>query len=214
MDNLIQTSDGSYTLFSEYYNQHYHSINGAKTESQHIFINLGLKNYKNSKISILEIGYGTGLNALLTYSHNEELKNEIFYHGIDNFVISKDSFDKIFSTFYIQDEKIEKFYLSVSQDVFVGDKFLLKKEIIDFNKFIPTRNYDIIYFDAFSPEVQPEMWSFYNLQKIINSLKQGGIFVTYCVQGKIKQTLRDLGMNIKRYPGPPGKRHVLRATKI
>lgn len=214
MDNLIKTSDGSYTLFSERFNQHFHSIYGAKTESLHIYINLGLKKFKNSKISILEIGYGTGLNALLTYLHNDDLNNEIIYHGIDNNIISKDSFDRIFSLFFITDQEIEKFYLYETQYVFVSDKFLLQKELIDFNKFIPTREYDIIYFDAFSPEVQPDMWNYNNLQKIISSLNQGGIFITYCVQGKIKQTLRDLGMNVKRYPGPPGKRHVLRATKI
>ncbi len=214
MENLIQTSDGSYTLYSNCFNQHYHSINGAKTESLHIFINLGLKNFKNYKISILEIGYGTGLNALLTYLHNKDLNNEIIYHGIDNNIIFKVSFDKIFSLFSIPGEEIEMFYLSGTQDVFVSDKFLLQKELIDFNVFFPAKKYDIIYFDAFSPEVQPDMWSYDNLQKIINSLNQGGLFVTYCVQGKIKQTLRDLGMNVKRYPGPPGKRHVLRATKI
>ncbi|MEJ5267272.1 MAG: tRNA (5-methylaminomethyl-2-thiouridine)(34)-methyltransferase MnmD [Bacteroidales bacterium] len=214
MDDLIQTSDGSYTLFSERFNQHFHSINGAKTESLHIYINLGLKNFKNSKISILEIGYGTGLNAILTYLHNTDLNNLIFYHGIDNNIIPKHSFDKIFSFITNNDDEIEKFYLSGTQDVYISDDFLLHKELIDFNKFIPTKNYDIIYFDAFSPEVQPDMWSYANLGKIINSLNQGGIFVTYCVQGKIKQTLRDFGLNVKRYPGPPGKRHVLRATKI
>ena len=215
---IIDTADGSCTLRNEFFGETYHSINGAVSESMHIFINLGLKHFNNSEISILEIGYGTGLNAMLTYTENQALGNTIFYHGIEKFPIDKEKFSSFLSHtpgIYtkIDNNTAMKFYNEWDSEIEISPEFKLLKQKIDFEAFTPTRKYDIIYFDAFSPDTQPEMWTMENLRKIINNLNDNGIFVTYCCKGILKQNLRNLGMNVKRMPGPKGKRHVIRATK-
>ena len=215
---IISTGDGSCTLRNEYFGETYHSINGAVAESMHIFINLGLKSFSNQNISILEIGYGTGLNAMLTLIENQSLGNTIFYHGIEKFPINKDAFLSFVSHTPYASAKLDtdtsmKFCEGWDSEIEISPKFKLLKQNIDFESFSPARKYDIIYFDAFSPDTQPEMWTLENLQKIINNLVDDGIFVTYCCKGILKQNLRSLGMNVKRMQGPKGKRHVIRATK-
>lgn len=215
---IIGTGDGSCTLRNEYFGETYHSINGAVAESMHIFINLGLRSFSNQSISILEIGYGTGLNAMLTYIENQSLENEIFYHGIEKFPIGKETFLPFVShtpdiTAKIDIDTATGFCDGWNSEIEISPKFKLLKQKIDFNEFSPIRKYDLIYFDAFSPETQPEMWTLENLRKIINNIADNGIFVTYCCKGILKQNLRDLGMIVKRMQGPKGKRHVIRATK-
>ncbi|MBR6068025.1 MAG: tRNA (5-methylaminomethyl-2-thiouridine)(34)-methyltransferase MnmD [Bacteroidales bacterium] len=215
---IISTGDGSCTLRNEYFGETYHSINGAVAESMHIFINLGLKSFSKQNISILEIGYGTGLNAMLTYIENQSLGNTIFYHGIEKFPIDKETFlpfvrqtPNIFSK--LDDDTAIKFCDNWNSEIEISPIFQLLKQNIDFESFVPNRKYDLIYFDAFSPETQPEMWTLVNLRKIINNLAPDGIFVTYCCKGILKQNLRALDLIVKRMPGPKGKRHVIRATK-
>ena len=215
---IISTNDGSYTLRNEYFGETYHSINGAVSESLHIFINLGLRNFKDSEISILEIGYGTGLNAMLTFIENMQLGNKIKYHSIEKYPIAESDFMEFATrtvqiTNKISDETLHKFGNGWNKEIEISDKFDLLKQSVDFNEFTPDRNYDLIYFDAFSPDTQPEMWSEENLRKIIDKLVPDGIFVTYCSKGIVKQTLRNLGLTVKRMPGPAGKRHVLQARK-
>lgn len=213
---VVKTKDNSYTLYSEKYGEHYHSFNGAETESEHIFVNLGLKNIDKKRISILEIGYGTGLNAILTYNESVKSKQEIFYHGIDTFPIIKNVFKELqYSEKYNIDENIEEFFYKYwNKKIRINEEFEIFKEQIDFNLFQPVEKYDLIYFDAFSPESHPDMWTYQNLEKIIGVLNPNGVFVTYCSQGILKRNLRELGMFVKRFAGPPGKRHVVRATKI
>ena len=213
---FVVTHDSSSTIFSEKYGEHYHSINGAKNESEHIFINLGLKNFENKQINILEIGYGTALNAILTYLENKNLNNNIFYHGIELNVLPKNIyFDLNFNElFHLSENEISCFYDKWNEKLFITENFSLLKENIDFNPFIPINNYDLIYFDAFSPETQPEMWNYENLNKIIDKLNVGGLLVTYCIKGIIKESLRNLGLFVKRCKGPVGKRHVISAKKM
>lgn len=215
---LIDTNDGSFTLKSEYYDETYHSINGAVSESMHIFINLGLRNFSNSNINILEIGYGTGLNAMLTYIENMQCGNNIRYHSIEKYPIAETDFmeyavrtPQIANK--ISTETLKKFCNEWNLEIEISDKFRLYKQVVDFNEFVPSNTYDLIYFDAFSPETQPEMWTEENLSRIIEKLVPNGIFVTYCSKGIVKQSLRNLGMTVKRMPGPAGKRHVLQALK-
>ena len=215
---IILTGDGSCTLRNEYFGETYHNINGAVAETMHIFINLGLRSFSNRNLSILEIGYGTGLNALLTFIENQPLGNTIFYHGIEKFPIGKETFLSFVEHTPEISSKLDcstalKFCDGWNSEIEISPDFRLMKQNVDFECFIPDRKYDLIYFDAFSPDTQPEMWTFENLEKIIASLNNGGIFVTYCCKGILKQNLRDLGMVVKRMPGPKGKRHVIRATK-
>lgn len=212
---LIDALNGSKTLYSEEYNENYHNLNGPEIESEHIFINLGLKSFQGKVLNILEVGYGTGLNALMTFIKNEKMKNKIYYHGIDVLPVNEETFNLLsyHKQFGINKEVCQKFCVDWNIPMNIENEFILYKEIIDFQDFTPTINYDLIYFDAFSPNVQPEMWSFENLSKIIKNINEGGIFVTYCSKGMVKQSLRDLGMEVKRFSGPVGKRHVIRAIK-
>jgi len=215
---IINTGDGSCTLRNEYFGETYHSINGAVAESMHIFINLGLRSFSSRNISILEIGYGTGLNAMLSFLENQSLGNTIFYHGIEKYPIGKENFLTFVEHTHDLATKIGtdtaiKFCDGWNSEIEISPTFRLLKQNIDFENFVPDRKYDLIYFDAFSPETQPEMWRLENLKKIIDCLVPDGIFVTYCCKGILKQNLRSLGMNVKRMPGPKGKRHVIRATK-
>lgn len=212
---VIITKDDSKTLFSKKYGQHYHSLNGAISESNHIFLNLGLRNFTNQNVSILEIGYGTGLNALLTYFENLKLNNKIYYHGIDVFKVSMDVFEQLEYLKHIDNpESLSRNFCDYwEQEIEIDKSFVLYKNDIDFNIFEPMQNYDIIYFDAFSPEIQPQMWEYFNLKKIVEKINKGGFFVTYCSKGVLKQNLRNLGLEVKRYSGPIGKRHVICALK-
>ncbi len=155
---------------------------------------------------------------MLTFIENQPLGNTIFYHGIEKFPICKETFlpfiehtPDIAARF--NPDIALKFCENWNMGIEISPTFSLLKQNIDFESFVPDRKYDLIYFDAFSPDTQPEMWTLENLKKIINSLNPDGIFVTYCCKGILKQNLRSLGMIVKRMPGPLGKRHVIRATK-
>ena len=212
---IDKTKDGSVTLYSEEFDEHYHSVNGAYTESEHIFVNLGFNTVDKKNISILEIGYGTGLNAMLTYVENLNRHKLVFYLGIDMRPTNTDLFSELLyaESYGIEKEKSLKFCENWNEIILISEMFQLHKENVDFYDFNPNVFYDLIYFDAFSSESQPDMWSFDNLKKIIDSLTVGGVFVTYSSKGVLKQNLRELGMEVKRFPGPPGKRHVVRAIK-
>jgi tRNA U34 5-methylaminomethyl-2-thiouridine-forming methyltransferase MnmC len=212
---IFITADDSKTLFSPAFGEHYHSVNGAFIESQHIFIQLGFLSVSKPEISILEIGYGTGLNAIFTFLENYEKKAIVNYHAIEKYPIDNKTFRELNyqSKLKLSDGQINLFVDNWDENLSVDNNFYLFKQQVDFEDFIPQKSYDLIYFDAFSPDVQPEMWSLKNIEKILTCLSTGGVFVTYSSRGDLKRNLRSCGMDVKRFPGPPGKRHVLRATK-
>lgn len=155
---------------------------------------------------------------MLTFIENQSLGNTIFYHGIEKFPIRKETFLPFVENTPAISAKLGtdsalKFCENWNSEIKISPTFSLLKQNIDFESFFPDRQYDLIYFDAFSPDTQPEMWTLENLGKIINNLVDDGIFVTYCSKGILKQNLRSLGMIVKRMQGPKGKRHVIRATK-
>lgn len=210
------TLDGSKTLKSNFIDECYHSTNGAITESEHIFINLGLKSAKGENVNILEIGYGTGLNALLTYRQNLKLNFEIYYHGIDvyplNLEIAKAlSYEQILN---VDEAVFESFYNCWNQEIEISSCFKILKEEVSIENLNSLRTYDLVYFDAFSPEAQPEMWTVEVFEKLYRLMKIGGVLVTYSSKGIVKQNLRTAGFDVRRHSGPPGKRHVIRATKL
>lgn len=169
--NIIYTSDGSKTLYSEKHKEHYASINGAFTEAIHIFINLGLKKFENQNLNILEIGYGSGLNAILTWYENQKLNNKIYYHGIDIEPIDLKT-AKALNHFTLLENNIKfnsNFYEKWGEKVIISKKFQLFKEKVELEKVNLSKNYNLIYFDAFSPKSQPELWTteiFQNFSKI------------------------------------------------
>ncbi|MDP2235441.1 MAG: tRNA (5-methylaminomethyl-2-thiouridine)(34)-methyltransferase MnmD [Bacteroidales bacterium] len=218
-NQIFKTDDDSLSVFNSAMNESYHSKFGAITESQSVFIKNGFLTLKKpcERINILEFGFGTGLNVLLTF--NEVKNKQIFYKSLELFPLS---LDIVISLQYTSDESyrhLESVFLEIhraawNSDIAIGNHFILHKSLTDFNDFQTEASfYDLIYFDAFSPETQPALWSEVIFKKLFESLKPEGILVTYSSKGIVKKVLRDAGFLVERLKGPPGKRHVLRALK-
>ena len=215
---IEQTTDGSYTLYVPELDEHYHSVKGALTESQHIFIDMGLKHSSVTAPHILEIGLGTGLNCILTLLEAKESQRHVHYTGIERYPLNEEIIRKLNYPSIIGKE-CEEDYFAIHQapweeDVCLSPWFTLHKMEGDFTHYSFEQKYDIIYFDAFAPEKQPEMWEqslFDNLYQVLN---EGGILTTYCAKGVVRRMLQTAGFKVERLPGPPGgKREILRATK-
>jgi tRNA U34 5-methylaminomethyl-2-thiouridine-forming methyltransferase MnmC len=217
MNKIIQTNDNSNTLYSNKFKEHYHSTHGAINESNHIFIQSGLL-YSNLKaINIFEVGFGTGLNAFLSYVEAEKYGIKINYCSIEKFPIDIETaqelnYAKMISSSH-QDIFMKLHNSDWNEEIEIDKSFTFKKIYADFNDYHFIEKYDIIYFDAFSPETQPELWSKEVFDKIYSSLNPKGILTTYSSKGIVKNNLRDAGFTVKRLKGPIGKRHILRATK-
>lgn len=215
---LEQTADGSYTLYVPELDEHYHSVKGALTESQHIFIDMGLKHSTVTEPHILEIGLGTGLNCFLTLMTAKETQRKIHYTSIERYpldieIISKLNYPSIIGKGHEED------YLAIHQTLWEEDAtlspwFILHKIEGDFTHYSFEKGYDIIYFDAFAPEKQPEMWEQSLFDSLFQVLNEGGILTTYCAKGVVRRMLQAAGFIVERLAGPPGgKREILRATK-
>jgi tRNA U34 5-methylaminomethyl-2-thiouridine-forming methyltransferase MnmC len=221
--SLVLTEDGSHTLYVKDLDEQFHSRFGALQESEHIFIQAGLlhKNVMvNNSIAVLEIGFGTGLNALLTCLKAEELQKEIFYHTVELYPLTCKEYSKLNYCDVINKEKKKNLFSIIHdcnwetiQSVSTFFK-LLKQRVSALTAHYPTETFDVVYFDAFSPDVQPELWSKPLFEKIYQSMKPNGIIVTYCTKGTVKKTLVEVGFRIEKLPGPKGKREILRAEKI
>ena len=214
------TGDGSHTLFVPGLNEHYHSTFGAVTESGVVFIDAGLKPVlpNSSTINLLEIGFGTGLNALLSFF--EAAGKTIFYTAIEAFPLAKNVYDNLNFSGFLSDKDAGHIYQllhEVPWEEFqkITDHFFIKKihsKIEDV--VLPDAHYDLVYFDAFGPEVQPELWTEEIFVKMGHSLKTGGILTTYSAKGQIRRNLKSAGFGVEKLPGPPGKRHITRAVKL
>lgn len=215
---LEQTADGSFTLYVPELDEHYHSVKGALTESQHIFIDMGLKHSQATNPYILEIGLGTGLNCFLTYLTSKETGQTIHYTGIERFPLSEEVIDQLdYATLIGKGEK--EIYQAIHQaawnkEVLLSPHFSLHKIEGDFTQYSFLGKYDLIYFDAFAPEKQPEMWEQPLFDMLYELLNPGGILTTYCAKGVVRRMLQAAGFTVERLAGPPGgKREILRATK-
>lgn len=215
---LEQTADGSYTLYVPELDEHYHSVKGALTESQHIFIDMGLKHSSVPAPRILEIGLGTGLNCFLTLLNAEESRRTIHYTGIERYPLDMEIIDRLDYPKLIG-KGHEADYRAIheapwEEDATLSPWFTLHKIEGDFTRYAFKKGYDIIYFDAFAPEKQPEMWEQSLFDKLYQVLNDGGILTTYCAKGVVRRMLQAAGFVVERLPGPPGgKREILRATK-
>lgn len=218
MMELEQTADGSYTLYVPELDEHYHSVKGALTESQHIFIEMGLKHSPAPEPRILEIGLGTGLNAFLTLLAAEEMQRKVHYTGIERYPLAEETLRQLDYPGIIG-KKHEEDYYAIHQAPWekgtnLSPWFTLHKIEGDFTRHTFQKGYDIIYFDAFAPEKQPEMWEQSLFNTLYNVLNKGGILTTYCAKGVVRRMLQTAGFTVERLPGPPGgKREILRATK-
>ena len=211
---LRSTADGSNTLYVEDIDQCYHSTHGALQESQHIFINNGLKYIlqKKQNPSILEIGLGTGLNCLLTFN----TVHEVDYTAIEKFPISVEQAVEL--KYHSNKEELDNLKQIHSsrweKQLNVGNHRLYKIQNDIANYDFRTDKYDLVYFDAFSPEAQPKLWTEAIFLKMYHAMKEGGVLVTYCAKGVVKRTLKSVGFTLEHPPGPPGKREITRATKL
>ena len=211
------TKDGSKTLFIPEWNENYHSHHGAVQEALHVFIKNGLQAISSSQIKILEIGFGTGLNALLTL--NEVLKSDktIYYEAIEKFPLSIEEMDSLAYSDLENAEHntfLQLHEASWEKPVEIVKNFKLCKRQLDLKAFNSSLRFDLIYFDAFGPRVQPKMWEKKIFQALFEQMNPNGILVTYCAKGQVRRDLESVGFKVERLPGPPGKREMLRAVKV
>lgn len=215
---LQTTADGSATLYLPEMDEHYHSVKGALTESNHIFIECGLRHCKKREIRVLEVGFGTGLNALLSAL---EAKGHVTYFTLELYPLSAEYIKAVnygAITGYPNAETIFHALHMAQWDTLseITSQFTLCKMLCDFvsEQTILPKDIDVVYFDAFAPDKQPEMWDVKLLQRVYNSMSPGGILTTYCSKGEIRRRLQSVGFIVERLLGPPGgKREILRATK-
>lgn len=226
---IIPTEDGSLTIFIPEWNESYHSRHGAIQEAYHVFIRNGLDFYSDQKeISILEIGFGTGLNSLITLVESVQNSFKINYTGIEKYPVSEAEFPilnypkslkEFNSNLSCSEKELSEFYTKLinsawESKVQINENFNLTKiqdDFMDFN--YPENSFDLVYFDAFGARVQPELWTEALFENIYKSMKMGGIFTTYSAKGSVRRALQEVGFNVEKRPGPPGKREMLVAKK-
>lgn len=212
------TGDGSHTLYVNSLDEPYHSIHGALQESKHVFIEQGLRQVSFSPVRILEIGFGTGLNLLLTLEYSLEKGIEVYYHTVEKYPLSPVEYLKLNYTGYLhtaspdQFEKIHQAPWDISFEI--GNHFRIYKEHADFRNMEPKGTFDLVYFDAFAPDKQPELWDAPIFRKVYELMVPGGILVTYTAKGSVRRTLGSCGFEVSKVPGPPGKREMIRAKRI
>lgn len=218
MQRIIeQTEDGSATLYVPELNEHYHSVKGARTESQHIFIDMGLKASAAPCPHILEAGFGTGLNALLTLQETERTGRPVRYTGIELYPLA---WTEVEALHYSDDPRLRLLHEAPwEEEVCLTPTFRLLKLRRDLTSWQadderPPLRCDVVYFDAFAPEKQPALWTPAVFRNLYRCLTSGGILTTYCAKGAVRRLMQDIGFRMERLPGPPGgKREILRATK-
>lgn len=219
MLKLIKTEDGSHTVHSEKFGVAYHSIYGAVQETKTVFLNAGLE-YKAStqtNLSILEIGFGTGLNAFMTYLTAKEKTYTIKYVGVEAYPIGKElalqlNYPECLNA-VDETSILEAMHEKANEWIHLSKDFVFMQEIKKFHALDYANAFDVIYYDAFSPNVQPELWDKAILEKMYTVLKAQGVLVTYCAKGAFKRTLSSLGFEVAALPGPKNKREMTRAIK-
>jgi tRNA U34 5-methylaminomethyl-2-thiouridine-forming methyltransferase MnmC len=217
--SLIITADGSHSIAIPELNVTYHSIHGAIQESKHVYIDAGLYGSGHSnwpdQYKIFEMGLGTGLNALLTAIEAEKQKKTIYYTVVEQLPLS---LEEIKALNYCEHLQHEKLFLKIheskwEEDVTISEYFILRKEKANLVNYSPTNKFNLIYYDAFAPNAQPELWTKQIFEKLFHMLGVNGILVTYCSKGEVRRAMIAAGFTVKKMPGPPGKREMLRAIK-
>lgn len=215
---VIITSDGSTTLHIPAWNEQYHSKHGAIQEAYHVFIKMGLQAMEKEEIDILEIGFGTGLNAFITLLEAEKLNKVIHYTGVEAYPIKE---DELLRLNYVSEldtrnlaHKFEEMHLSPwEEDLKISKNFTLYKRQMFIHNVSDRQAFDLIYFDAFGARVQPELWTEKIFARMYEALRDQGILVTYSAKGSVRRAMEAVGFEVERLEGPPGKREMLRGTK-
>lgn len=218
---IITTADGSSTIYLPKWNESYHSKHGAIQEAYHVFIKHGL-NYLSEqdygKISVLEIGFGTGLNAFITLLESDKSNIDIDYFGVEAYPVSPDEVQKL--NYAEQLDQSDKCFLFEKMHTISWEEkhdllphFSIVKRQQFFNEINDQNMYNLIYFDAFGARVQPELWTKEVFYKMYQALMPNGVLVTYSAKGSVRRAMLDVGFSVEKLPGPPGKREMLRACK-
>jgi tRNA U34 5-methylaminomethyl-2-thiouridine-forming methyltransferase MnmC len=215
---IIHTSDGSTTIHIKEWDECYHSKHGAIQEAKHVFIKNGLALFPNQKVSILEIGFGTGLNAFITYLEAKKLNQIIDYVGVEAFPISNIELQSMNYPEELNalDSKVifdEMHSCNWEEKKNLSEDFSLTKRKQFFEEIDDIEKFDLIYFDAFGYRVQPELWSVSVFERMYKSLKNDSVLVTYAARGVIKRNMLEVGFTVEKLAGPPGKREMFRARK-
>ena len=216
---IFITSDGSSSIFIPELKETYHSKHGAIQEAYHVFINNGLDQFADHAIiNILEIGFGTGLNCFITYLESKRRNLKVKYDGVEAYPLEAEDISQLN---YVQELKAtneSKIFgklhsISWDKNYHINDDFYLIKRKQYFKEIDDKNRFDLIYFDAFGANVQPELWSVEIFKKMYNSLKNKGVLVTYSAKGSVRRAMQQVGFKVERLPGPPGKREMLRGIK-
>jgi len=214
----LRTADGSFTLHSEQLTQQYHSIHGAVQESMHVFIKSGIEATGKEHLDILEVGLGTGLNMLLTWIRCIEGKNTVRYTALEPFPVGKEVLRSLahcndLAWPGLSEPFLERMAGTAGEWFPEEGGFLFRSRQMPVQEFREMKAYDLVFFDAFSPRVQPEMWTLEVFQGLYDTLRPGGMLVTYCAKGVVRRTMQEAGFAVERLKGPPNKAHMLRAIK-
>lgn len=217
---IFRTGDGSDSVMLKDSDISFHSKNGAIQESQLVFIENGFDffidaNYKKKTINIFEVGFGTGLNALLTSVEAAKKGKNVIYNAIDKNPLPLEIYSKLNYSDLLRERETYKIIMQTgwNQLVYIGPFLKLRKIKDDFETYLFKETFDIIYFDAFAPEDQQQMWTRESFRKIFNALNSNGVIVTYCSKSAIRKIIEDVGFTVQKLSGPPGKREVIRAVK-
>jgi len=215
---IVKTSDGSTTIHLPDWNENYHSTHGAIQESKHVFIDKGLSIISKPEISILEIGFGTGLNCFLTLLEAEKRKISINYVGVEAYPVTEEEAVQLnyVSELNVGDKQavfnqLHQVSWDENHDILI--KFSLEKRKQFFKDITAEDQFNLVYFDAFGAEHQPELWSLEIFRIMFKAMKEDGVLVTYCAKGSVRRAMQEVGFIVERLDGPPGKREMLRATK-
>ncbi|GAB2794925.1 tRNA (5-methylaminomethyl-2-thiouridine)(34)-methyltransferase MnmD [Rhabdobacter roseus] len=219
-ERLVLTADGTHSLYSPVFNQHYHSLHGALQESRHIFIGLGLEpllqaNAPSTPIQIFEMGFGTGLNALLAWQLADRLRQPVTYLGVEAFPISEAEAAQLNfgeQTGQAGLSQLHRAAWGTSQ--VLSDYFTFQKQHTTLQAFRPEVLYDVIFYDAFAPGAQPELWSEATFAQVAAFTRPGGYLVTYSSKGSVRRALQAAGFAVEKHPGPGTKREVVRAVRL
>ncbi len=218
---IIESADGSHTIFHSGLNETYHSVNGAVQESEHVFIQAGLELVlpTPNAIKIFEVGLGTALNAWLSYKHLLGTVTKIIYHSIEPYPLPESFYTQLNYAKNSSNKALQEFFLLLhnapwEQEVALTPNFIFKKIKLKLEDYqVSDQDFDLVYFDAFAPSKQAEVWSLENIQKVYALLRKGGILTTYCASGQFKRDLKNAGFTIETLLGPPGKKQMTRAVK-
>lgn len=218
---IFETQDGSHSIYSQDHGVSYHSKYGAIQESQHVFIGAGLRHLAigRSSVAILELGFGTGLNAYLSLLEAVARKLEIYYEAVEAFPISVEEASllnypsRVAAPAALSGQFMELHSLPWDEEHSLNPYYTLKKVRSTFEDYLPPPRFDVIFFDAFAPNAQPELWEETMFGKMYEALAPDGVLVTYCAKGVVKRRLRAVGFEVEALPGPPGKREMTRGVK-